>query len=248
MITKTDLISALQVAAPLFEKLQDLYRKMPETRCDCEEPGVCCRFLPEMTTLEALGWIRLLLELPDEALAQKLRKFVEFYFRNPAQFSGCPFLENGGCSVYEFRTFGCRAYGSWSQKLGKRRTQESRKEKKALRQMWKRFGIELPADIVEFEIDYCNKVETLSDSPPSDKDLMDLLQQIYDLDASLKELQEKFENEYHSDFSLLITSLALGMKKALLEKFAVVKEIVQDGTDTRLQKTLETISSEVLRP
>ena len=248
MITKEDLISALQVAEPLFDKLQDLYRKMPDTHCDCEEPGVCCRFLPEMTTLEALGWIRLLLELSDEELTEKLRKFVEFYFRNPVQLSGCPFLEEGGCTVYESRTFGCRAYGLWSQKLGNMRTRESRKEKKALRQMWKRFGIELPADIIEFELDYCDKVETLSDSPPSDDDLMELLQQVYDMDASLKELQEKFENEYHSDFSLLMAALTLGMKKALLEKFAVVKEIVQNGTDTRLQKTLKSISSEVLRP
>ena len=83
---------------------------------------------------------------------------------------------------------------------------------------------------------------------PGDDDLMDLLQQVYDMDASLKALQEKFENEYHSDFSLLMAALTLGMKKALLEKFAVIKEIVQDGTDTRLQKTLQKISSQVLRP
>lgn len=164
------------------------------------------------------------------------------------QLSGCPFLEEGGCTIYEYRTFGCRAYGMWSRELGNLRIRESRKDKKALREMWKRFGIQLPADIIEFEIDYCDKVETLSDSPPSDDDLMELLQWVYDMDASLKELQEKFENEYHSDFSLLTAALTLGMKKALLEKFAVAKEIVQNGTDTRLQKTLKTISSEVLRP
>lgn len=73
MITREDLISAIQVAEPLFEKLQDLYRRLPDTRCNCEKPGVCCMFLPEMTTLEALGWIRLLLELSDEEPTEKLR-------------------------------------------------------------------------------------------------------------------------------------------------------------------------------
>lgn len=248
MITREELVSALQAAEPLFEKLQALYGRLPETRCNCEQPGVCCMFLPEMTTLEALNWIRLLLDLPDGELTEKLQKFVEFYLLNPVRLMGCPFLKDGGCTIYEKRTFGCRAYGSWSRKMGKRRTDESRKEKKALREMWKRFGIELPADIVEFEIDYCDKVETLSDSPPRDNQLMELLQQVYDLDATLGELQTKFENEYHSDFSLLISVLALGMKKALLEKFAVVKEIVKQGTDTRLQKTLQKISSDVLQP
>jgi hypothetical protein len=161
--------------------------------------------------------------------------------------TGCPFLNDGGCSIYKYRTFGCRAYGLWSQKLGNDRTAESRNQKKALGAMWKRFGVDLPPNVVEFEIDYCDKVDTISGEDVSDTALMDVLQQIYDLDQPLKELQAKFENEYHSDFSLLITALALGMKKAILEKFAVIKEIIQKGSEDRLKKTLEKISPEVLR-
>jgi len=247
MITKEDLISALEVATPLFEKLQSLYQRLPDTRCDCEQPGVCCRFLPEMTTLEALQWVKVLTDLPDDGLTEKLRTFVEFYFSNPARLTGCPFLNDGGCSIYDYRTFGCRAYGLWSQKLGKVRTADSRDQKKALGAMWKRFGVDLPAGVVEFEIDYCDKVDTVSGEDITDAELMDVLQQIYDLDQPLKELQDKFENEYHSDFSFLIAALALGMKKAILEKFAVIKEIIQKGSEDRLKKTLEKISPQVLR-
>ena len=247
MITKEDLVEALEIATPLFEKLQSLYQRLPDTRCDCEQPGVCCRFLPEMTTLEALQWVKVLTDLPDDELTAKLRTFVEFYFSNPARLTGCPFLNDGGCSIYDARTFGCRAYGLWSQELGNVRTADSRNQKKALGAMWKRFGVDLPAGVVEFEIDYCDKVDTVSGEDVTDAELMDVLQQIYDLDQPLKELQAKFENEYHSDFSFLITALALGMKKAILEKFAVIKEIIQKGSEDRLKKTLEKISPQVLR-
>lgn len=248
MITIEDIGSAMQAAEPLFGQLQDMYQRLPDTRCICEEPGICCMFLPEMTTLEALQWVKVIQSLPEPELTAKLRKFVGFYFVNPVRLTGCPFLGDGGCSIYEHRTFGCRAYGIWSQKMGNVRTRESRKEKKALRMMWKKFGVKLPEDVVEFEIDYCNKVEILSGKSMNDNALMDVLQQVYDLDKPLKELQIKFENEYHSDFSLLITSLALGMRKALLEKFAVVKECTQKGTETRLEKILEKVSPDILCP
>ena len=131
--------------------------------------------------------------------------------------------------------------------MGRNRTRESRKDKENLRAMWKRFGIELPKEIVDFEIDYCNQVETLGKKPITDKKIMKFLQQAYELDQAVVDLQGKFENEYHSDFSLLIASLTLGMKKALLEKFIVIKEILKEGQSERLQKALDKVSPEVLR-
>ena len=247
MITKENLADALKTVEPLFEKLDAVYAKLPDTRCECDEPGTCCRFLPEMTTLEALRWVKVLLDLPDDELKEKLRKFVVFYFSNPVQMTGCPFLNEGGCTIYPQRTFACRAYGIWSQKMGKERTRESRKDKENLRGMWKRFGIELPKEIVGFEIDYCNRVEILGKKPINDKKMMKYLQQAYDMDRAVIDLQAKFENEYHSDFSLLMASLALGMKKALLEKLIVIKEILQHGQSDRLQKALDEVAPEILR-
>lgn len=246
MIDVEGLHKALEKAEPLFERLQALYAKLPDTRCVCEKPGVCCRFLPEMTTLEALQWIQVLRALPAGERREKLQRFVEFYFTNPVRLTRCPFLAaEGGCTIYPHRTFACRAYGMWSQKLGRSRTAESRQGKKELRAMWQRFGIELPEDVVEFEIDYCDQVEIIG-PPVTDKKLMAVLQEIYNLDGAFQDLRDKFENEYHSDFSLLITALGLGMKKALLEKFAVVKECLQKGSDQRLQKALDGISDDLL--
>lgn len=247
MITREEIDSAIRTAEPMFDELDKVYARLPDTRCDCEKPGICCAYLPEMTTLEALRWLRVMRDLPDEALGEKLRQFVLFYFLNPVRLTGCPFLENGGCTIYAARTFACRAYGLWSQAMGKNRTRESRKDRQTLRQMWKRFGIELPAGVVEFEIDYCSRVEVLDGAAISDKQIMTLLRQAYALDTPLGELQEKFETVYHSDVSLLLTALAFGMKKAILEKFAVVKEVLQTGKEDRLKKLLEKLSVDVLR-
>jgi Fe-S-cluster containining protein len=247
MITAKNFGAAISTAKPLFGRLQNLYERLPETQCTCDEPGVCCLFLPEMTVLEALQWIQLIQAMSKEDRAWTLRKFVAFYLTNPARLTGCSFREGGACTIYEYRTFGCRAYGLWSQKMGRTRTQNSRNRKKALKKMWENFGVEIPAETVEFEMDYCDEVQIQPSKPVNDDAIMDLLTQVYHLGESLGDLQARFEEEYHSDFSFLLTSLAFGIRKALLLKFAVIKEMVQKKTDTGLQEALEKVSPDALR-
>ena len=196
--------------------------------------------------MEALQWVSLILEMPADARTKMLRKFLEFYLTNPIRPAGCPFLDNGACTIYELRPFACRAYGLWSLEFGEARTQKSRQDRKALLQMWQKFGLELPPETVEFEIDYCDKVHCATGKSMSDRQLMDILQQIYGLDQALPGLQTKFEAEYHSDFSFLIASLVLGYRKAVLGKFAVIKEMVQQGTEERLEQMLGKATVEVL--
>jgi Fe-S-cluster containining protein len=246
MIAISDLQTAINKATPLLKSLQRLYRQLPETRCQCEQTGVCCAFLPEMTWMEALQWGGAIQELPADARTRVLHRFLEFYLTNPIRPAGCPFLENGACGMYELRPFACRAYGLWGSEFGEVRTQKSRLGRKALLQMWQKFGLELPPETVGFEIDYCDKVRCATEKSMSDGQLMDILQQIYELDQALPELQTKFEAEYHSDFSFLIASLVLGYRKAVLGKFAVIKEIVQQGTEKRLGQMLDKVTPHFL--
>lgn len=229
---------ALQTAGPLLDRLQELYRRLPETECRCETPGVCCAFIPEMTALEALGWLRLVLDLPAARHLETVRRFVAFYLTNPMRHSGCPLLGEGYCSAYEQRTFACRAYGLWSLKTGRQRTAESREGKRTLLEAWKRYGVELPPERVVGEMDYCDRVRCRSRKPLRDEGLMSVLESVYRLSCRLDGLQQRFETQYHSDFSFLITALALGPKKAVLGKFAVIKELVRSGGEERLEKLL----------
>ncbi|MGD1968901.1 MAG: hypothetical protein PVI32_08030, partial [Desulfobacterales bacterium] len=101
--------------------------------------------------------------------------------------------------------------------------------------------IEMAPEAIVAEMNYCNQVGCKSDIKISDKQLMDVLQTIYLLDNELAYLQTKFENEYYSDFSFLVASLALSTKKAVLGKFAVIKELSRSGTDQRLKNLLSQI-------
>ena len=182
MIEISDLNTALTQAAPAWQRLQEAYRRLPETSCQCDEPGVCCAFLPEMTWIEALQWMHTLKDLQEPAQSDMLRKFVEFYLTTPIRHGGCPFLRDGRCSIYDFRPFACRAYGLWSHQTGDGRTRENRRSRQALVQSWEQFGVEIPSQTVEFEIEYCDKVRCTAGKSISDAQLMAILKQIYGLD------------------------------------------------------------------
>ena len=130
--------------------------------------------------------------------------------------------------------------------MGRERTRQSREGKMKLVNMWQRYGIELAPEAIAAEMDYCDQVGCKSDIKISGNRLMAVLQEIYLLDNELADLQTKFENEYYSDFSFLIASLALSTKKAVLGKFAVIKELSRSRTDKRLQNLLSQIKPEKL--
>jgi Fe-S-cluster containining protein len=245
MIAGKDLTLAIKMVNPLFDELQNLYGYLPKTQCRCRKPGVCCAYIPQMTLLEALQWIRIIQEMPDTAKTDILKKFMTYYLTNPVHHTGCPFLQNNVCSNYTCRSFACRAYGMWSRRIGDNRTHKNRLERNALLDTWRRFGLNLPPEMVAYEIDYCDQVHCLSQPTLSDDQLVAILQKIYRLDRNLPELQQKFEEEYHSDFSFLITSLVLSPKKAVLGKYAVIKEMVKQKTSNRLNTILAKVTPEV---
>ncbi len=248
MISNREIVEAVHKARPIFEKIQRLYRQLPETTCACEKPGTCCAFLPEMTLMEALQWFRVLQQMPVAEREVLIRKFVEFYLTNPIRRLGCPFLSKGHCGIYEFRSFACRAYGLWSKSMGQERTQQSREGIVKLVKMWQNYGIDMAPEAIVDEMDYCEQVGCKSDMKISDNRLMAILEEIYLLDTELSDLQTKFENEYFSDFSFLIVSLVLGTKKAILGKMAVIKELSGSGTEKRLKNLLSQIKPEKLIP
>ena len=248
MISNSEIQEAAHKAQPVFEKIQSLYQQLPETTCACEKPGTCCAFLPEITLMEALQWFRVMEQMPDSDRVALIRQFVEFYLTNPIRQIGCPFLSESHCGIYEFRAFACRAYGLWSKTMGQERTQQSRAGKMKLVKMWQRYGIKLAPEAIAAEMDYCDQVGCKSDIKISDNRLMAVLQEIYLLDIKLADLQTKFENEYYSDFSFLVTSLVLSTKKAVLGKFAVIKQLSRSGTDQRLKNLLSQIKPEKLIP
>jgi hypothetical protein len=110
--------------------------------------------------------------------------------------------------------------------------------KKALVAMWQRYGIELPEETATHEMEYCGKVTVPGSAPPSDSRLMDLLSRVHGLDDAHPEMKGCFEDGYGSDFSALMASLVWGGLKANLNKYAVIKDLIQKKSDARLKKLL----------
>lgn len=239
LISAEEIQAQIDAAEPLINKLQKLYGSLPKTRCQCERPGQCCMFLPQMTWIEALQWFGYLKALGPGEKENLVRRFLLFFLTNPARQSHCPFLaEDGSCGIYEHRPFACRAYGMWSHSYGRQQTDQSREGKKALVAMWRRYGIELPEDVATHEIDYCGKMIVCGKKAFTDSRLMELLSKVYQLDDAQPDLQQRFENGYQSDFSALMASLVWGPRKANLNKYAVIKDLVQKSSDVRLKKIL----------
>jgi uncharacterized protein len=248
MVDFIELATAAEKAGEAFQRLLKTYEKLPETLCRCDSIGICCVSLPEMTALEALLWIGAIDQLPSDERISLLRKFVSFYLTNPVRRPGCPFLSEGSCSIYERRPFACRAYGLWSPKTGDEQTRQNRENQKSFVQMWEQFGVSIPVESLINEMDYCREVSTHASISISDDDLLSILEEVYLLSTPVAELQQSFENAYQSDFSFLIASLMLGQKKAFLGKYAVVKEIVNNGTQKRLDKFLKAVSPNAWPP
>jgi Fe-S-cluster containining protein len=245
-MTPEDVKSALDIAEPSFVELEDCYRLLPETACGCTTPGRCCTFLPELTFTEALQWMSLINRLPFRQRTDLIRKFLDYYFTSPVRHTGCAFLEAGRCGVYAHRPFACRAYGLWSMETGRIRTQGNRQGRYELICQWKRYGVELPAEMVLFEMDYCSEVRSHAPAAATDEGLLAVLAEIYELDRRFDPLSADFENHCNSDFSFLLAGLLLGDRKAILGKFAVVKDIVREQPRGRIASLLSQLKPELL--
>jgi Fe-S-cluster containining protein len=243
-MTPAELKTALAAAGPSFAVLEAYYRLLPDTACDCITPGKCCIFSPEMTFIEALQLMHLIQRLPMPQRADQIRKFLEYYFSSPVRHKGCSFLEAERCGVYAHRPFACRAYGLWSLETGRTRTRRNRQSRNELIGQWKRFGVDLPAETVRFEMDYCSDVRSHGPNAPTDEELLEVLSKIYELDRKFDPLSLDFENRYNSDFSFLLASMLLGDRKAILGKFAVVKDIVRRQPRGRLESLLNQVRPE----
>lgn len=107
--------------------------------------------------------------------------------------------------------------------------------------MWLRYGIRLPESAFTYELDYCQQVIQVDGKPLTDSELVQLLSQLRKLDDLQPELKYRFETRYQSDISVLLASLAWGPLKANLNKYAVIKDLVQKGSNDRLIRLMAKI-------
>jgi Fe-S-cluster containining protein len=213
---------------PQQQALQDLYARLPATRC--RRRARCCALLPEMSWLEALAALDTLRRFSPDRRKHLLGKVLRYFLTNPLEISTCPFLEGAECLIYENRFFGCRAYGLWSPEEYRRRAEANQRAKRNLGEQWLRLGVRLPGAVLDFQVPYCRSLELTSGPSVDDRGLVALEAELENLIDPRDPGAGRFRDLYFSDLSFLLAGLRWGVPQALRLKFTVVRDGLRGGT------------------
>ena len=166
-------------AQGLFQRLSDIYDQVPAGRC--KGCTACCSESVSTFFVEWLA-IRALLETSgrwEEALER-----AEVYARDElAKPMKCPMLEpDGRCMVYQARPLTCRIFGHLKRADYERNLKAVRRtNQKAAQAILKHHGIELPIEVVNRQIPFCEAFE--SEVPMTSAQRDTLFDALFSLDS-----------------------------------------------------------------
>jgi Fe-S-cluster containining protein len=231
-ISLTVLKKVLIDSHPQRQQLLEIYGRLPQTRC--RRQAYCCALLPEMTLLEGLQILKKMEEMSVSQRTNLTKGIIQYFFINPAKITSCPFLRDRECLIYPSRPFGCRAYGLWSENYYEGLFEQSRQAKSFSQQQWQKLGVDLPKEVIEFQVPYCKWVQSDSRFPVNDASLLKAWDDIDALSEVLISGDHLFKNRYLSDLSFLLAALTFDDPKVLRLKFWVVQDMVNMGCSERL--------------
>ena len=162
MMLSDDSISALISIAERgfhFQRLQDIYREIPQTICQC--CGECCRHGPRVYMTEYLHIYRAMKNMSHDKFSQIVKKTIRYGFLSLVDTSlTCPFLEGGKCIIYDHRAFNCRTWGHSSEEEYYFYIKKARKELESERDFWlNHFEIQIPDSIVHGHKTFCTDMK-----------------------------------------------------------------------------------------
>jgi Fe-S-cluster containining protein len=217
--------------------LKETYAQLPSTRC--RRRTHCCSLLPEVSLVEALTVVQLLIDMVPGQRHQLSSRMIHYFFLNPVEILMCPFLEDQECLIYQDRFLGCRAYGLWSKGYYQQQAEHSRQAKRLSQEQWQRLGVSLPQAVVDFHLDYCPHVELEGDVSVHDELLVQTSDVIDSISAQLVPWHDQFRQEYFSDLSFLLASTSLGLQQAIQLKFEIVRDILSTGNHEKVEDIVD---------
>ncbi len=239
MLTRTNIRDCMSHSASLLEALKNVYDRIPATHC--ERKTHCCKLLPEGSLVEILWVIRCFQNMTAERRKRLYTKLVAYFFLNPVKITSCPFLEGRDCLVYPERFFGCRAYGLWSYEYYQQLSQFNREAKFQLQQQWKRLGITLPQQVVDFNMPYCREVEARMHVTINDRNLTDIWNTVRTLSERMSPWHGIFQQSFFGDLSFLFSTLAFGFNEAIQLKYTIVKDILNFKNKNTFKQIIENL-------
>jgi len=213
--------------------LQEAFAQLPATRC--QRRTHCCSLLPEISLVEALTAVQLLVNMVPGQRQQLSRRMIHYFFLNPVEILMCPFLEGQKCLIYQDRFLGCRAYGLWSKGYYQKQAEHSRKAKRLSQEQWQRLGVSLPQEVVDFHLPYCPYVELEGDVSVDDEKLSRTADMIEVISGQLAPWHDSFRQGYFSDLSFLLVATVLGLQVAIQLKFEIVRDFLSTGKHEKVE-------------
>jgi Fe-S-cluster containining protein len=216
--------------------LQNIYSQLPDT--SCRRRTHCCSLLPELSLLEALEALDQLRKFPPVRRRALTQKIVHYFFINPVEITGCPFLEDRDCLIYPSRFFGCRAYGLWSKGHYRQIAYQACLIKENVVQLWRDLGVTLPEKVTGHQVAYCSAVETRGPEKMSDEDLLQAADRVEGCSRELNPWHLHFQEGYFRDMSFLTASLFAGLSQAVQLKYSLVRDLLQSGNQKPLEQVI----------
>lgn len=240
MLTRDVIRNCVANSDSLLEGLMKAYDRIPATQC--ERRTHCCSLLPEASLVEILAVIRRLKRMKTRLKKRLCTKLVEYFFLNPVKITSCPFTEGRDCLIYPDRFFGCRAYGLWSYEYYQKLAEWDLETKIQLQLQWKRLGITLPQEVIDFNRPYCRNVKAEMHATMDDRVLTDIWDTVNKLSEHLSPWHGIFQQRYFGDPSFLFSTLAFGYNEAVQLKYTVVKDILAFKNKNTFKQAIENLS------
>jgi hypothetical protein len=118
----------------------------------------------------------------------------------------------------------------------------NREAKHQLQLQWKRMGITLPQQVIDYHVPYCREVKSETISTMDDQVLNDIWNAINELSEQIAPWHGIYHQKYFGDLSFLFSALSLGFNKALKLKYTVVKNIIHFKNENIFEQVINNIT------
>lgn len=231
-------VLSFAVRKGLLDDLNEVYERVPQS--SCERCGTCCVVPPPAFTVEYLNVFKYLADNLKDKIEEITEKAIRFYFLELVKPGlKCPFLDDSNyCMIYPARPFYCRVFGV-TQKKDYDLNARKERMKELVKKYRERYGIELPREIVEFQLPFCQKSRPAKESDRLSREEIQLLAaEIGRMEAEILPLKVV---EGHYTLMPVATHLVLTLvsEGARLRRVEVMREYLERGCSEVLDKYVQ---------
>lgn len=219
-----------------FSKLNKIYDEIESGYCQgCTN---CCMESVNTFYIEFLN-IYKYLKHKDDLFEKLIPRVIKYYFLELVEKSHCPFLdEDGKCNIYEVRPLTCRLFGHASKREHEENYKRVLKENNENNKYFKKtYGLEIPKEIVDYKIEYCNEFKV--DKQVHRHEKQSMIDNIFVMESNF------FMNELISEEFIgtgLVSWFAytyFDLEEAGNLRLKIMREYAESGESSALKELLE---------